>query len=229
MVNKREKPNYKRHLIILSLTIFVFLIGTFIGSQMDDVRINDLSVRFEEDNNHLQQVITGEKFISYLIDNDELNNNSCAMIEDLYWFNIDLLGQTREKLELYTKESDYRKEDFMAIRKSFTEQQINFWILANKVQKSCDSSFKTILYFYSNEANCENCNDQGIYLSYVKKKMTDDLFVFAMNLDLDTSATMLKKYYGVDDNEYPTLIINDKKYGFLTKDEIFEALNVSVE
>jgi len=211
------------------LTIFVFLIGTFIGSQMDDARLNDLSSRFDKENNHLQQVITGEKFISYLIENDELNNDSCSIIEDLYWVNIDLLGETREKLELYTKQADYNEVEFDSLKKSFTEQQINFWILANRIQKSCDSDFKTILYFYSNEVNCENCDDQGVYLSYVKKKMTDDLFVFAMNLDLDTSASMLKKYYKVEDSDYPTLIINDKKYGFLTKDEIFEALNVSVE
>ena len=47
------------------------------------------------------------------------------------------------------KQSDYSKEDFEMVKKSFTEQQINFWILANKIQKSCDSDFKTILYFYT--------------------------------------------------------------------------------
>jgi len=228
MVKKREKPNYKRHLIILTLTVVVFFIGTFIGNQLDSSRLDDLNVKFEDETIHLQQIITGEKFISYLISSDKLDEKGCEVVEDLYLSNINLLGKTRDRLEQYTKEAE-NPEEFLRIRKSFTEQQINFWILANKIQKSCDSGFNTILYFYSNTGNCESCDNQGIYLSYVKKKLQEDVFIFAMNLDVDTSARMLRDFYNVSSEDFPTLIINEKKYGYSTKDEIFEALNVSVE
>jgi len=76
-----------------------------------------------------------------------------------------------------------------------------------------------------NEEKCPECNDQGIYLDYVKKVLQDDILIFVFDRENGGSPVeLIAQSYNISSNNLPGIIIQEESYGFISSDEIFDVL-----
>ncbi len=110
-----------------------------------------------------------------------------------------------------------------SLKKYYSLLQAKDYLLLRERAKQCGDKPMSVIYFYSNAGNCDDCKKMG----YVLTSMREDyaalhVYAFDYNLGLSVIET-LKSIYQLE-NRFPVLIVNRKPYyGFKTREEI-EAL-----
>jgi hypothetical protein len=222
----RKKIKWVRHLGVLFLTIVIFTLGIFIGGNLEQMRVQNLYTQLQEQDVNYQNIVTEERYIDYLVGlkEKEGNNVSCELIKDSYYTSIKNLDDSRIKLENYINTGSVKEEEFARLKQHYANVQINYWILANRINDLCDSNMNPILYFYTNDKDCPSCQDQGVHLDYVKKKLGREVLIFSLDSQKEGPIKLLAQRYGVNQRGVPAVVIDENIYGFLTNDEVFDVL-----
>ncbi|NIA04096.1 MAG: hypothetical protein GWP09_01980 [Nitrospiraceae bacterium] len=217
---KRKISKAKYAIIALNTTI-IFIAGIFFGQQLNQARINMLYNQLSQQNLEYNNLITEYEYINHLIDTKSFDNLSCQVITGAYYTSILHLDDARQKLESYLKSSRVNKKDYQILRERYSDVQLNYWMLGDNIKRTCNrSDFVTILYFFGDKKECPECEDQGTYLTYIKEKYGDKTLIFSIDADEDGPIRLLKNRYGVNNKTLPTVVIGDKKYGFITSDKV---------
>lgn len=220
----KRQVQYIRHFSILVLTIIIFALGIFIGSDIEQLRVQNLYTQLQEQDIEYQQIVTEGRYIDYLVSKAQ-GSNSCPQITGAYFTSIENLETSRLKLESYINSAQSQEEEYFRLRDHYANMQINYWLLAKQIDTLCQGNFSTILYFYSeDEEICPACEDQGIHLTYVKQRLQDDVLIFSFNVENDGPIDLLKQNFEVDSRELPVVVINEEVFGFLENEEIFDEL-----
>lgn len=225
----RKKINKLRHLTILFLTIIIFTIGVLIGGDVEQLRVQNLYTQLQEQDLDYQNLITESNYITYITTLKEQGENiSCRNIIGSYYTSILSLDESRIKLENYINTGSVKEEEFQRLKEHYSNIQINYWILANKIQNLCpEQNINVVLFFYEDKVSCPSCEDQGVHLSYIKQILKDDLLVFSLDAQKEGTIKLLKQKYEIDYKEKPVLIINEESFGFSTNQELMNILNIS--
>lgn len=224
----KRQINYIRHLSVFVLTIIIFVLGVFIGGSLEDTRINNLYTQLQEQDLLLQNIIAESNYIDYLLSTNS-DSATCDTIIGAYYTSIANLDDSRLKLENYMNTAQVRQEEYLRLRAHYSNVQVNYWVLANRISNLCAQDLNTILYFFSEDRRvCPSCQDQGIHLGYVKQVLRDDVLIFSLDVDNNLGPShLLKQNFDVNSRELPVLVINDEVYGFLRNQQIFDILNES--
>lgn len=221
----RRQINVMRYLGVLFLTILIFSIGIFLGGAVEQMRVQSLYTQLQVQDLDYQNVVTESSYLDYVVSQKEQGNNvSCSLIKGAYYTSISNLDDSRIKLENYINTGSVKEDEFARLKSHYSNVQINYWILANRISSLCEGNMKTILYFYQDEKKCPQCEDEGVHLSYVKAKLKDEVLVFSLDLDKSGPTQLLAQKYNIFEKETPVLVIGEKTYGFLTNSEIFDVL-----
>lgn len=222
----RKKIVWLRHIGILLLTIIIFVLGILIGGDVEELRVQNLYTQLQEQDLDYQKIVTEGNYVNYLItQREEGENVTCETIEGAYFTSISNLDTSRLKLEAYINTAKVKEEEYARLKDHYSNMQINYWILANKISNLCDNEIDVILYFYSeDEKICPQCQDQGVHLTYVKQRLKDDVLIFSFNFDSKGPINLLGQRYEVFTREVPVVVVNDEAYGYVTNQEIFEIL-----
>lgn len=196
----------------------IFALGIFFGLWMGNERVSDLETVISElqadiDNAELQftlaDVLGPEVSCNYLrLTANELGKESVELAKDL---------ERHENAQKITEGS------FKRLKRQYTSVIISNWITLEKIKKTCDVDYNTLLFFYSNKA-CNACEDQGIVLSYLKDRLGGNLLVFALDSDLEmNTVNALAESYEI--TEYPAVVFNQEiNYGFQDLETLTEML-----
>jgi len=237
----RKKISVIRHIGVLLLTIMIFTVGIFIGTSVEQARVENLYDQISEQSLEYQNLITETNYLNYLIENNDNDNNNifinstnvennlsiinCNMIKQTYYSSLLNLDNSRLKLENYINQGKVESDEFRRLKAYYFNLEIDYWMIANKMNSICNSNFNSILYFYGDKKKCPSCEDQGVHLDYVKQKLKDDILIFSLDSEREGPINLLIKQYKVNERELPVLIINNKIYSFKTNSEIFKILN----
>lgn len=223
----RRQVNWVRYFGILILTIIIFFLGTFIGSSVEEAQVANMYTQLQEQDLSYQNVVTERTYIRHLLDQGVAENRSvsCEALVGAYETSISSLEDSRLKLESYLDTASSQQEAFYRLRNHYANLQIEYWMLAQEVNRLCPKSFDTVLYFFSeDDEECPACQDQGVHLSYVKQKLKDKVMIFSFSVDSQGAATLLKQRYDVSQRNLPVVVINEEINGFLTNEEVFTKL-----
>jgi len=221
----RQKINLVRHLGIFFITIIIFFLGVFISNNVENLRVEALYTQLQEQDLDYQNLVTESNYINNLLLFKELDDNvSCSLIKGAYFTSISNLDNSRLKLEKYINSGKVKQEEFARIKSHYSNIQINYWMLAEKISSLCDSKINTILFFYADDKICPECEDQGVHLNYVKQKLGDDILVFSLDTNKEGPIQLLKQKYSINELGVPTLIINEEVLGFSDNEKIFKKL-----
>jgi hypothetical protein len=221
----RKKLSFLRYFMIFAATVLIFILGILIGGDVEQMRVQSLYTQLQEQDLDYQNVLTESNYIDFLVSSKEINNNvSCDLIQGAYYTSIINLDNSREKLESYINVAKVREEEYERLKSHYSNLQINYWVLAKKINSLCDKSMNSILYFYGDKKKCPACEDQGIHLSYVKSKLKDEVLIFSFESESEGVVQILSQRYDVNLRELPVLVINNEIHGFLKNQEIIEVL-----
>lgn len=221
----RKQINWLRHLSVLFLTVIIFTLGVFIGGDVEQMRVSNLYTQLQEQDVSYQSLITEGNYIDYVVGLKEQGDNvSCDTIKGAYYTSISNLDKSRIKLENYINTGSVEVEEFARLKEHYSNVQINYWILANRINNVCVGNMNPILYFYAEDKACPSCEDQGVHLSYVKQKLGDDVLVFSLDAQKEGAIKLLAQKYDVYSRELPVLIIDEQVYGYSSNAQIFKIL-----
>lgn len=226
----RRQIKVMRYLGVLLLTIMIFVLGIFLGNTAGELRVENLYTQLQSQDLEYQSIITESAYIDYIVSLKEQNDNvSCELIKGAYYTSISNLDDSRIKLENYINGGSVKVDEFARLKDHYSNVQINYWILANRIGNLCGGNMNTILYFYQDDKKCPECEDQGVHLSYVKAKMKDEVLVFSLDLERLGPTQLLAQKYNAYEKGTPVLVIDEQVYGYSTNEELFKILEYSIE
>ncbi len=193
--------------LVISLLLFGtgMLAGLFIANQLTDSlarEINEVRLR------------TTEIELLFLIDAD---NVSCAAYGPQLELFDNQTAQIDRRVDILSSTRGATDPDVLTLKREFTIMQLRDYLFAQKINKKCNQSVDTLLYFYGN--NCAECDQQGSVGPELKRDHPQ-LRIYAFDADLSSPAvTAIMQQYGV--KSYPTIVVNGLKLeGYKSKQEI---------
>jgi len=213
----RKKFSSQKTLLVFLITVIIFSIGVFVGSQNTYNKFNkvlDLSEKLQ-----LQTAGVEVEF-------DILKDNICS--SDNVLFLTEELFELSRKLDYMENTMGYDNPRIKELKDKYFILEAKHWLLAKKRANTCfqdrkdlDMNNTIILFFYSNEGDCPNCQRQGAVISYLHEKF-GDMKVYSFDIKSETPVVnVIKKLYHLDESQLPALVINDEVHqGFLDSDAL---------
>jgi hypothetical protein len=126
------------------------------------------------------------------------------------------LDDMGRKLSYAEDQLGTENKEVQMLKLQYSLLEIRDYLITQKIELDCKSKAVTVLYFYSNGADCSDCTAAGDALSYLHNTYPDlRVYSFDYHLDLGALAT-LKTQIGLKD-ELPAFVINGQAhYGFTT-------------
>ena len=130
------------------------------------------------------------------------------------------LGSLGGKLTYAENDKSFNKEDVESLKRSYFLLEIKDYLLMKRLTEKCNIKSFFILYFYSTEDKCEDCEKMGYVLTALRDKYPE-LRVYSFDYYYDVGAiSTLVSIYKVKP-ELPALIVNGEPYyGFKTVEEL---------
>ncbi len=201
----------KKYSIVFLITVgvfaVIFLLSNFLYSQRID------QVKNIEDNIS-QNILESE--IQYAL----LADAACDAGADDSSVMIDEINNLTKRLSYMEEQRGTDDPEVIGLKRYYSLLQVKDYLLLRERAKQCGQRPLTILYFYSNEGDCEECKRLGYVLTSMREDY-DDLHIYAFDFNLGLSVIdTLKSIYKLD-NDLPILVINRKPYyGFKAREEI---------
>ncbi|MFT4244038.1 MAG: hypothetical protein ACMXYB_01120 [Candidatus Woesearchaeota archaeon] len=220
-----------RHITVLILATIIFFLGILVGAQVEQFRLEKIEAQFKEQSRLSEEMQAEIEFIDYLISIHKHNETNCRGVVSSFLESIQKLDNVVFSLERYESSAIARHDEYLELKESYFNLQTRYYILANRINSLCPNSFDTILYFYTYDRDCPECEDQGLFLSHIKRKHTDNVMIFSYNIQSEsTIVSILTQTNSIKSYQTPTLIINSKhKLGFSNVGQIEKYLEVSVK
>ena len=134
------------------------------------------------------------------------------------------LGDLASKLDAAESQSGATNQSVLDLKKQYSLLEIKDYLLMKSVTAKCGSRPTFILYFYSNQGDCSDCQKMGYVLTALHDSFPDlRIYSFDYNLDLEAIHT-LRSIYGLS-STLPALVVNgDPYYGYRSLDDLISTV-----
>ncbi len=209
-----------KYIIAGAITLGIFLLGLFLGLAIEGKRVNYIESVSRKQNLDFSSLQLQYAFIDQLS-----QEKNCLAVQKTFEQNINNLESTRIRLENFDRDAKLNKDEFDLLKNEYMLAQIRYWLLAQRTKKLCGNDIVNILYFYSDQKECPDCDKQAFVLTYLKKKFKDKLLVFSFDSKFESEPMipLLKKTYNI--TTFPTIVIEgNPKYGLTDKNTILNVV-----
>lgn len=209
----------KKYALVFLITLGIFALVFLFSNYLYNTRI--AQVKSMEDNIN-QNILESE--IQYAL----LADAPCDATEEGNPLQIDEMNSLAKRLSYLEDQRSTDDPEVVSLKKYYSLLQVKDYLLIRERAKQCDEKPLSIIYFYSNEGDCEDCKKMGYVLTSMREDY-DKLHIYAFDYNIGLSVIeTLKSIYKLEDR-FPVLIINRKAYyGFKTRAEV-EALLPGLE
>jgi len=204
------QQNNKRYLIAFVIAAAIFGTALAISTTLNNARLEQIRAIQENIATDILSLETQFELLSEL---------SCRDIRENSVLSEELADVSRRVA--YTEEKlGAENAEVLRLKRQYTLLQIKDLLLMKKVSQKCGLEPVFILYFYSNEQDCADCERQGYALTALAEEYPQlRIYSFDYHLDLPALTTLLT----INDlnGELPALIIGEKPYyGFKSMEEL---------
>lgn len=209
-----RKVSKSKYIMSFVFTVLIFSLGLTLGIIIDNARLNSINLASKEQEVNYKSIQFQYTYLNFLKE----EKDSCLVIHGTLDNAISDLGKSLDKFIQYNKNTQINSREYHLDGRSYLLDNLKYWLLANEAKKKCDLDVVSILYFFSED--CSSCPDQGVILTYFKKKFGDKLLVFPLNIGLESDEGILrivKNQFNI--TTIPAVVVENKKYeGVINKD-----------
>ena len=184
------------------ITAFIFA-GAFLTSYyFNGLRVSD--VRAAQDDISIDILSLETQF-------DLLQEHSCSDVAEntILTGALSSLGDRLSYMEAHGTGSS---EEVVRLKRLYSLLEIKDYLLMKQVVAKCNLKPIFILYFYSNEGDCADCEKQGYALTALARDYPQlRIYSFDRNLDVSALKTLIS-INDVDAVQLPALVTNGKVY-----------------
>ena len=204
----------RKYILVFFITLGMFAIIFLFADFLYNNRINQVK-SIEENIN--RNILESEIQYALLADQtcDEESGNPLLVGE---------INKLTERLAYMEDQRGTNDPEVISLKKYYSLLQVKDYLLLRERTKQCNEKPLSILYFYSNAGDCDDCKKMGYVLTSMREDY-DTLHVYAFDYNIGLSVIeTLKSLYKLEDT-FPVLVINRKPYyGFRTRAEIEELM-----
>lgn len=200
------KMDWTKYILAFFITVAIFVTAFYIASSIDSRRIAD--IRTTETNISIDLLSTETQF-------ELLGNLDCQAIKENPILS-DQLNAIAERLSYAENNLGVNNPEVIQLKKQYSLLEIKDYILMQQIGKKCGQKMVSILYFYTNEGNCEDCKRSADVLTYLRQTYPElRVYSFDYNLDLSALRTLIS-LNRVDATKLPAIIApgHTPIYGF---------------
>lgn len=210
--------DWKRYVVAFFITAFLFATAFYLSNFFNNKKLEEI---------HTIENTIAIDILSSETQYDLLAELSCANVDDSILSQE--LNDLAAKIEFSENQEIGSVEERASLRKYYSLLQIKDYLLMKKAEDKCGFKTTSIIYFYSNAIDCDDCEKQGYILTDIRQNYPN-VRVYAFDYNLDLSALeALKAIYKVRDaSRLPALIVNGKVYYGLQEFEDIQMIAPSV-
>ncbi|MFH0832531.1 MAG: hypothetical protein V1900_02315 [Candidatus Aenigmatarchaeota archaeon] len=198
----------------LVITVIIFVSGVFVGTMLSQKKVVMIESDLEKVNSELESFQLETLMLKTLGE-----NATCSLLKTRI---VDINKQSAElgnNLELYREGKKEYDESYAELQARYSRLLVTYWLMAKEMKQTCKSDFITTLYFFSSE--CRDCDTQSFVLTYFKKKLEDNILIFALNADVsEPSMKIIMGYYNI--TRYPSMVVEEELINGLRDKSNFE-------
>lgn len=206
--------NFRKYFLVFLITLGIFGVIYLASEFLYTQRINQVKSIEDTINRNIL-----ESEIQYAL----LADATCGE-EETNPILIDEINALAKRLDYMESQRGTQDLEVISLKKYYSLLQVRDYLFLRERAKQCGENPATIIYFYSNEGNCDDCKKTGFVLTSMREDYSNlHIYAFDYNLGLSVIET-LKSIYKLE-NRFPVLVINRKPYyGFKTREEILSLL-----
>lgn len=207
-MHRRQKLDKGKYLAVLAITALVFIAGILIGNYFASQKLEQIDYIGQD-----LKTDTAAMELQYeLIAEDPCEHiNSTPLADELYE-----MASKLDFMETRRGEDDRNVRD---LKEYYSLLELRHWLFMKKTRKECNQTNSLILFFYTNEEDCDDCKEQGFILTWLRKNYAD-VYIYSFDYTIENAALdTVKRLYGVKGT--PAMVIDKETYNeFLTKKEL---------
>lgn len=187
--------------IAFAITALIFTTALYASNYFNDLRAAE--IRAAQDNISIDILSIETQF-------DLLAEHSCRDISESSVLSTELRS-IAERLSYLETQTGVDSDELARLKRYYSLLQIKDLLLMQRVSEKCRLNPVFILYFYSNEGDCEKCEEQGYILTALSRDYPQlRIYSFDYNLALSPLKTLIQ-IHDVQ-NDLPALVIKNKAY-----------------
>lgn len=207
--NEREKTDWLKYLYTFIITALIFATAIYISNYFSNKKISQLKTMGDQIS---LDILSSETQFSLLAESSCKNIGDNTLSKEV--------GQLGDKLSYAEENIGSDNVDFKNLKTYYSLLEIKDYLLMKKIAEKCKDKTAFILYFYSNNESCIDCQKEGYVLTKLHE-MYPQIRIYSFDYDFDISTIQtLKSIYGIE-NKLPAMYINGKvQYGLKTIDGV---------
>jgi len=197
----------KKYLYVLAITSLIFFTAIFLSNYFGEKKMAE--VRAIEEKIAID-ILSSETQYALLQESSCRDVSSSILSQEL--------NSLAEKLS-YAEESFGSKDsEVLSLKRYYSLLEIKDYLLSKRIAEKCGLKPTSIIYIYSNEGDCPDCEKEGHVLTYLRETYPElRVYSFDYHIDLSAVKTLLS-VYGIK-GELPAIIISERVYyGFKDKE-----------
>ena len=199
----------KKYLYVLAITSFIFFTAIFFSNYFNDRRLSEL------------------RSIADTISVDILSSETqYALFQESSCTDVGTptlapqLNELAEKLSYAEGQLGDKNEEVRELKRYYSLLEIKDYLLNKRIAEKCGQAPSYVIYFYSNEGDCPDCEREGYVLTYLREKYPS-LKVYSFDYHLDLAALRTLISILKIKNELPSVVIGGQvSYGFKEKEAL---------
>jgi hypothetical protein len=200
---------WKKYAYTFLITAVIFATAIYVSNYFSQKRMNEIK---DIESRIAVDILASETQFSLLSELSCRDISSSLLSKEL--------SNLGDKLAFTEENRGSDDAEVINLKKYYSLLQIKDFLLMQKMKERCGSKTLSLIYFYSNEGDCSDCENEGFVLTRLRADYPElRVYSFDYNLDLSALKT-LTSIYNIED-KLPALLINDKiYYGLKSIDEI---------
>ncbi len=204
-----NKIDYRKYVFSFVLTAIIFATAIYLSNYFGEKKLDE--IRNIQDKISID-ILSSETQFSLL------EQSSCKDIDSGSLSNE--LGNLEAKLTYTENQRGTEDPEVQTLKRYYSLLEIKDYLLMNKISEKCKKTPISIIYFYSNNDSCKDCQKEGFVLTKLRETYPD-LRVYSFDYNMDISAVQTLISINKVKNELPAIVIKDKVYyGFQSIEDI---------
>lgn len=209
-----KQKEWKRYVVAFFITAFLFGSAFYLSNFFNQKKIEEIRT--------IENTIAID-ILSSETQYDLLAELSCNNVDDSILSQE--LNDLAAKIEFSENQELGSDDERASLRKYYSLLQIKDYLLMKKAEDKCGFKTTSIIYFYSNKVDCEDCEKQGYILTDIRQDYPDvRVYAFDYNLDLSAMDALINIYKVTEPERLPALVVNGKVYYGLQQFEDIQAI-----
>lgn len=205
--------DYKKYVFSFVITALIFATAIYLSNYFGQKKLDE--IRNIQDKISID-ILSSETQFSLL------EQSSC---KDIGTGSLSTeLSSLEAKLTYTENQRGTEDPEVQTLKRYYSLLEIKDYLLMNKISEKCKKTPLSIIYFYSNNDSCRDCEKEGFVLTRLRETYPE-LRVYSFDYNMDISAVKTLISINKVKNELPAIVIKDQVYyGFQSIEDIEKAV-----